>query len=225
MSQSKVGPAEAPGLSALIPRRRDGGGLGLPIGLLFREDPVGGFGQMAGDGPDRLLMALALSDAFVEASDVAARRAAAIETDCVRGFDEGPLEIAVDVWAGRPEAGFPTARVDARGRARIGGELLGGGEACDIADLERDHHGEREAHAGQGEEVLNRRRRLEQDPDLLLELTHLVVEPLDLLEQMTGGVGRTGWQELETLAQEGAAACAEEVAHSRSWRAYLAQVE
>ena len=68
---------------------------------------------MAGDGPDRLLMALALGDAFVEASDVAARRAAAIETDRVRGFDESPLKVAVDVWAGGPEARFPPAGVDA----------------------------------------------------------------------------------------------------------------
>jgi hypothetical protein len=45
------------------------------------------------------------------------------------------------------------------------------------------------------------------------ELAHLVVQPLDVLEQVAGGVGRTGWEELETLAQEGAAACAEEVAH------------
>jgi hypothetical protein len=115
MSQSKVGPPEAHGLSALIPRRRDGGSLGFPIGLLFREDPVGGFGQMAGDGPDRLLMALALGDALVEASDAAARRAAAIETDRVRGFDESPLKVAVDVWAGRPEACSPPPRW--RGRA------------------------------------------------------------------------------------------------------------
>ena len=58
---------------------------------------------------------------------------------------------------------------------------------------------------------MNHRRRLEQGPDVLLELAHLVVQPLDLLEQVAGGVGRTGWQELETLPHEGAAACVEEV--------------
>jgi hypothetical protein len=47
----------------------------------------------------------------------------------------------------------------------------------------------------------------------VLELAHLVVQPLDLLEKVAGGVGRTRWQELETLPHEGAAACAEEVAH------------
>src|SRR5438552_4165898 len=97
------------GLSALIPRGRNGRCLGFPIGLLFREDPIGCFGQMAGHGPDRLLVALAPGDAFVEARDVAAGRAAAIETDRVGGFDEGPLEVAVDVWAGRPEARLSTA--------------------------------------------------------------------------------------------------------------------
>ena len=154
---------------------------------------------------------------------MAARRAAAIETDRVRGFDESPLEVAVDVWAGRPEARFPTAGVDARCRARISGQLLGGGEPCDIADLERDHHGEREAHAGQGKEVLNRRRRLEQGPDLLLELAYLVIQLLDLLEKVPGGVRRTGWQKLETLPHEGAAACAEDVAHLEVMEGVLGQ--
>jgi len=46
---------------------------------------------MAGDGPDRLLMALALGDALVEASDVTARCAAAIETDRVRGWTKAHL--------------------------------------------------------------------------------------------------------------------------------------
>src|SRR3989442_2226126 len=85
------------GLSALIPRRRNGRRLWFPIGLLFREDPKGRFGQMARHGPDRLLVALALGDALVEASDVAARRAAAIETDRVGRLDEGSLQGAVDV--------------------------------------------------------------------------------------------------------------------------------
>jgi hypothetical protein len=107
------------GLSALIPRRRNGRRLWFPIGLLFREDPKGRFGQMARHGPDRLLVALAPGDALVEASDVAARRAGAIETDRVGGFDEGPLEVAVDVGARRPEARLPTAGVDARRRARL----------------------------------------------------------------------------------------------------------
>src|SRR4029453_6936953 len=62
---------------------------------------------MAGDGPDRLLVAFAPGDALVEASDVALRRPAAIEADGVGGFNEGPLEVAVDVGAGRTEARVP----------------------------------------------------------------------------------------------------------------------
>src|SRR5207249_6094076 len=121
------------GLSALIPRGRNGRWLWFPIELLFREDPVGRFGQMAGDGPDRLLVAFAPGDALVEASAVAVRRPAAIEADGVGGFHEGPLEVAVDVGPGRTEARLPPAGVDAGRRARIGGQLLGGGEACDVA--------------------------------------------------------------------------------------------
>src|SRR5438132_8839946 len=160
------------GLSALTPRGRNGGGLWFAIGFLFREDPIRRFGEMAGQGPDGLLVAFARGDALVEASDVAVRGAAAIEADRVGGFDEGPLEIAVDVGAGRTEARLPTAGVDARRRARIGGQLLGGGEACDVADLEGDHHGERDPHARQSQQALNRRGWLEQGPEPLLELTH-----------------------------------------------------
>src|SRR5262249_27076967 len=101
MSQSKVEPPGAHGLSALIPRRRNGRGVGFPIELLVREDPVGGFGQMPSDGPDGLLMTFAPGDAFVEASDVAGRPPAAIEADRVGGFAERPLEIVVDVGTGR----------------------------------------------------------------------------------------------------------------------------
>src|SRR5919106_5632441 len=104
MSQSKVGLSGAHGLSALIPRRRNGRCRGFSIGLLFSEDPVGRFGQVSGHGADGLLMALAPGDALVEAADVAARRAAAVEADGVRPLDEGPLGGAIDVGAG-PEPG------------------------------------------------------------------------------------------------------------------------
>jgi hypothetical protein len=49
---------------------------------------------MSGHGADGLLVALAPGDALVEATDVTARRAATIEADGVRGFDEGPLQFA-----------------------------------------------------------------------------------------------------------------------------------
>jgi hypothetical protein len=101
---TKVELLGAHGLSALIPRRRDGRCFRFAIGLLFSEDPVRRFGQMSSDRADGLLMTLAPGDALVEATDVTPRRAAAVEADCVGGFDEGPLEVAIDVWAGWPEA-------------------------------------------------------------------------------------------------------------------------
>jgi hypothetical protein len=82
---------------------------------------------MAGDGRDGGRVAFAPSETLVEPTDVAPRRAA-IEADRVRGFDEGPFEVAVDVGAGRPEADLSAAGVDARGVARVSGQLLGGGE-------------------------------------------------------------------------------------------------
>src|SRR5919204_6333423 len=128
MSQSKVGLSGAHGLSALIPRRRNGRCLRFPIGLLFSENPVRCFGQVSGHRADGLLVALAPGDALVKTTDVTVRRASAIEADGVGGFDEGPLEVAIDVRPGRPEADLAAAGVDARRGARVGGQLLGGGE-------------------------------------------------------------------------------------------------
>src|SRR4029453_18229465 len=95
-----------------------------------------------------------------------------------------------------------------RGRrcsARVGGKLLGGGEPLDVAHLERDYDGEGEPDAREGQEQLNRGRGLEHGLDLVFEPADLTVQILDMLEQLLGRVRRTGRQELETLAQEGAA--------------------
>src|SRR4030095_11478656 len=223
MSQSKVELPGAHGLSALIPRRRDGRCVRLAIGLLFREDTVRRLGEMAGHGADGLLVPLAPADALVEATDVTTRRAAAIETDGVGGFDEGPLEVAIDVWTGWPEAGLPAAGVDAWRGARVGSHLLGGGEPCNAADLERDHDGEHEADAGQGQEQLNGGRGLEHGLHLVLEPAHLTVQSLDLLEQLLSSVRRTGRKEREPLAEEGAASHAEEIADLQMVEGVLGQ--
>src|SRR5512134_71003 len=113
--------------------------IGLAIRFLFAEEPKRGFGEMPRHGADGLRVALAPGDALVEATDVAVRVAAAHQTDRVRGFDECPFEVAVDVGAESPVAHLVTARVDAAGAAGVAGELLGGGKAGDVADLERDH--------------------------------------------------------------------------------------
>src|SRR2546428_13323293 len=78
------------GLSALIPRGRNGGGVWFAIGFLFGEDPIRRFGEMAGQGPDGLLVALAPGDALVEARDVAARGAAGVWAKSGCGFGQSP---------------------------------------------------------------------------------------------------------------------------------------
>src|SRR5207245_4730701 len=120
MSQSKVELLGAlMGYPRLSPHGRNGSGVWFAIGFLFREDPIRRFGEMAGQGPDGLLVALAPGDALVEASNVAVRGVAAIEADRVGGFDECPLEIAFDIWAGRPQAVLGAASVGVGGRPRI----------------------------------------------------------------------------------------------------------
>src|SRR4030095_5368618 len=114
---------------ALIPCRRNGRRLRLSIRFLFAEDPKHRFGEMPRHGADGLRMALATGGALVEATCVAVRVAAAHQTDRVRGFDECPFEVAVDVGAEAPVAELVTARVDAAGAPSVGGEPPRGGEA------------------------------------------------------------------------------------------------
>lgn len=57
----------------------------------------------------------------------------------------------------------------------------------------------------------------------MLEPADLTVQILDLVEQLLGRVRRTGRQELETLAQEGAALRVEEVAHLQIVEGVLGQ--
>ena len=119
----------------------------FPVGFVFAEDPKCRFGEMPRHGPDGLRVALAPGDTLVEATDVAVRRAPPPDADRVRGFDERPFEVAIDVRTGRTEAGLPAARVDARRGPRIGGQLLSGGKPRDVAHLEGDYDGERESYS------------------------------------------------------------------------------
>src|SRR3989442_2357713 len=138
MSQSTSELPEAHGLVALIPRGRNGRRLGLSIGFLFAEDPIRRFGQVPGHCPDGLRVALALGDAVVESTDVAVRLASAHEADRVPGFDERPLEVAVDVPAEPTEAGLSPTGVDPRRRPRIRGQALGGWGTRHCAHLKHD---------------------------------------------------------------------------------------
>jgi hypothetical protein len=50
------------------------------------------------------------------------------EANRIRRFDECPLQVAIDVRARWPESGLAAAGVNARGRPRIAGQLLGCGK-------------------------------------------------------------------------------------------------
>src|SRR2546428_5620854 len=201
------------GATRAYPPWTNGRRLRFPIGFVFAEDPKRRFGQMPGHGPDGLRVALAPGNANIEATHVALRRPPVRDTDRVGGFDECPFEIPVDVRARRPEPGLPTARVDARRRARIGGQLLGGGKPRDLAHFEGDHDGERESYPRHAQEQLDCRRQLERALDPVLERTHLAVQTLDLLEQLLASVRRVRRQEGQALPQEGAAPHAKDIAH------------
>jgi hypothetical protein len=114
--------------------------------------------------------------------------------------------------------------VDTRGGPRIARQLLGGGKPPDVPHLDGDHHGQRQPHPWQGQQLLNHRGRLERRPHPLLERAHLAVQRLDLLEPSLGRVRRVGRQPMEALAQEDPTAHAEEIAHLDVVEAYFAKV-
>jgi hypothetical protein len=80
---------------------------GFPIGLWLAPHPIRRFGEMPGHRPDRRRVALPPGHALIEATHVAGGRAPAGQTDRVRGFDECPLEIAIDSGTRRPKRVFP----------------------------------------------------------------------------------------------------------------------
>jgi hypothetical protein len=78
---------------------------------------------MSGYRPDGLRVTLAPRDPFIEPADVTRPRAPTRQTDRIRRFDEGPLQVTVDVGARGTKSGLPPARVNARGGPRIAGQL------------------------------------------------------------------------------------------------------
>jgi hypothetical protein len=92
--------------------------------------------------------------------------------------------------------------MNARRRAGVPRQLLRRRESCDVTDLERDHDGEDEPHSGQRHEQLDLGCHLEHRAYALPEAAHAVVELLDLLEELLGGVGRVRGEEPQMLAKD-----------------------
>jgi hypothetical protein len=90
---------------------------------------------MAGDGDDGSSVALAGSEASIEQADVAFTVGAQMRRTG-SGLDEGPLQIAVDVAAGSTVPDMTSRGDNARDEACVTGEVLGSGEALDVADLQ-----------------------------------------------------------------------------------------
>src|SRR5215467_2316390 len=224
MSQSTVELRGAHGATrAYPPADETADALGFPVGLLFAEHPIRRFGEMPSYGPNRLRVALPPGQALIEATRVAVGHPPAMQTDRVRRFDECPLEVAVDLRPCRSEPALPAARVHARRGPRIGRQPFRARKPRDIAHLEGNHDRKRVPHPRQGQEPLNRRRRLECGLNPLFEGVHLPVQFLDLPEQLLAGVCRVWREELEALPQERAAPYAEAIAHRQVVESVLGQ--
>jgi len=109
-------------------------GLRLAVGLTLAQHPIACLGEVPGDGDDGSPMSLAGSESSIEQADVAFAIGAQMRR-AGGGFDECPLEIAVDVVAGAAVTGMAARGDDARHEAGVAGQVFGSGETFDVADL------------------------------------------------------------------------------------------
>src|SRR3989337_285451 len=108
-----IGPPSSLGLrteSALTPPWTSG----FAIRLSFRQHPVRGLGQVPSDRANRLLVAPAARDAFVQPAGVPLGVGATSPAHPVGGFHKGPLQVAVHIRPhGSVVAGGPPPRAPA----------------------------------------------------------------------------------------------------------------
>jgi len=187
--------------------RAAGSRVRLPLG----QDPIAGLGQVARDGPDRLRVALSLLDARRAATDLPVRPDPAMEADGTRRFDEGPLEVAVDVSPELAIADAAPAGVYPGRGAGIGSQVRGAREAGDVPDLEPDDHGQHPPDPRQRAEELEFRRRRKHRAQPLLEGKDLGGHDLGLFEEAFRRVPAVGREEGEHRLEPPAATAPEQV--------------
>ncbi|HEX4029128.1 MAG TPA: hypothetical protein VHX20_02130 [Terracidiphilus sp.] len=68
------------------------------IGFSLQQHPIACLGQMAGNGDDGAAVALAGCETLIKQTDVAFALRAQMG-GAIGGFDEGPLEVTVDIAA------------------------------------------------------------------------------------------------------------------------------
>ena len=108
---------------------------GRAVGFTLAQHPVACLGQVSGDGDNGATVALFGREALIEQSDVSFAVSAQMG-GAVGGFDEGPLEIAVDVAADAAVVCVASGGNHAGHKAGITGQVFGAGKAIDVADLE-----------------------------------------------------------------------------------------
>jgi len=82
------------------------------IGFALEQHPIAGLGQMAGDSDDGAAVAFVGREALIEQADMSFLLRAQM-SGAVGGFDEGPLEITVDVAADAAVVGVSARGDDA----------------------------------------------------------------------------------------------------------------
>jgi len=129
-----------------------------------------------------------------------------------RPFDEGPLQVPIDVPPERAVVGAAPAGVHPRRGAGIGGKLRRAREAADVADLQENDHGQHPPDPRQGPEELQFRRRPEHRAQALLEGEDLCGHDLELLKETLRRVATVWRQERQGRREPLAATTAEEIA-------------
>lgn len=124
------------------------------VGFALAQHPIACLGQVAGDGDDSAAVAFVGCEALIEQSDVALVLSSQM-SGAVGCFDEGPLEIAVDVAADAAVMCMATRGDHAGHETGIAGQVFRTSETLDVADLQPQHGRQCLAHAGQCLEQLN----------------------------------------------------------------------
>jgi hypothetical protein len=159
----------------------------ISISLLAAEQVERGLGQVPCYGSDGSAMTLALAQVPVEPAPLTVRTPRLIHRHRVGSLGKRPLQITVHVRSRASVAGAVAAGVYARRGARLAGQVLGAGEAGDVADLQLHRRRQNHPHSRQAHQPLHLDGDFDQPRQPLLELLDWLAERIDLRQHLLAG--------------------------------------
>ena len=176
----------------------------LPAGLAFLENPIGRFRQVASRGTHG--QCLALAGALIELDDVLIPPVAvvALPDHHIGGFDEGPLQVVIRLIDHASIVDLAAAGAYSGDETGIAGQVFGGGEAVDGAELPVDDDGEDLGRARDGHDPLDGGGDLDPLEDALFQALDVGLQQLEQLELLVDAPARLRRRMGEQLQELGA---------------------